>query len=414
MMGEYFSDAETPDASKRAFAESSTSRGEKNMETALRNWNYVLGKAQEHQSRGGAEGGVRGLIRIQEGEDVGDWRDSINGLGGGKYPGSVNVDLVANSLRSIDTMIRTGIFKLDELKAMAKKKRLAVLRSFLDSYSPSLKSRKMEGAIRSWESAKNHFKVRLSTNQVRERLSRYLLEHPLDENERKLIQSTEIEKGCTVEDFLTDRKNPDVLSDGIEFYALSLDESGKPVPVLSSDACFRLLTGKPDPKEIRKILKLITLPYPLGLYSDVGIFAANPMYSEDERLRGILDRNGYHGTVVWGMQNAMMQKGLMRQIRRFTSPEHENDPKARQLAEEMRQALRSIHRTEEKVGDMVNFELWTYGIEDGKMKPLPYGQNASDETESNAIQLWSTVGISVAEEYDDLIRHPIARLAGFN
>jgi hypothetical protein len=80
----------------------------------------------------------------------------------------------------------------------------------------------------------------------------------------------------------------------------------------------------------------------------------------------------------------------------------------------MRQALRSIHRTEEKVGDMVNFELWTYGIEDGKMKPLPYGQNASDETESNAIQLWSTVGISVAEEYDDLIRHPIARLAGFN
>jgi hypothetical protein len=40
-------------------------------------------------------------------------------------------------------------------------------------------------------------------------------------------------------------------------------------------------------------------------------------------------------------------------------------------------------------------ELWTWGVENGHMVYVPFGQGKGDIDESNAVQLWSTVYLGV-------------------
>lgn len=408
MMEMYLNDPAVPSEDKVSFLQRSSARGDKNLEVMLANWNYDIGKAEEYRKQCGRKGksstdATQSLIRIKEGEHVGDWRDSNIGLGGGVYPGSVNVDLVANSLKSIDRMIRSGLVSLDELREIAGRRGYEELGNLLGTYSEGHKSMKMDGLIHTWERARERFSVKLPVNEVRARLRSYLNEFPLSAEEKQMLLATEISKGCSVKDFVENRKTPGVLDSGLTYYALSLDEKGKQIPVMNSDSCFRLMTGEPSPAEISDILKTVTLPYPLGLMSDVGMFVSNPIYTQDRDLWKKMDRNGYHGTVVWSWPNALMEKGLMKQIQRFSSPEYSGDAEAQKLVKDMVAALKSLRGKEKNVGDMINFELWTYRVEDGRMKAHPYGQDAGSETESNAIQLWSTVGLSVMEDCDRLL-----------
>jgi hypothetical protein len=50
------------------------------------------------------------LIHLKEGEQVGEWRDSNNGLGGGRIPYDVNAALIPASLRAIAALSLTGFF----------------------------------------------------------------------------------------------------------------------------------------------------------------------------------------------------------------------------------------------------------------------------------------------------------------
>ena len=45
--------------------------------------------------------------------------------------------------------------------------------------------------------------------------------------------------------------------------------------------------------------------------------------------------------------------------------------------------------------DLRRSELWSWDVRDGRMTPVPFGQGAAHHTESNAVQLWSTVYIAV-------------------
>ncbi|GEM_PF-1149996 len=405
MLDMFMSDKSVPEKKKVNFLNNLTAGNEKNSAAVLRNWNFTLTRAQDLRRIPVRKGepdpeAAKELITIRKDEQVGDWRDSNIGLGRGVNPGSVNVDLVANSLKSIDRMIKSGIMSLTSLEEIAEKENLPALRDILKSYTPDLKSRKMETMTGSWEKVKNAFKVRLSTDEVKDRLKSYLDEYPLDKEEKAMLLHTEIEKGCSVKDFVDGRKIPADLRDGLSFNALSLDKDGKRVEVMNSDSSFRLMTGEPSPAEIRDILKTVDLPYPLGLRNDLGIFVSNPIYSKDKQLWKAMDKDGYHGTVVWSWQVALMEKGLMKQIERFSQAGFRRNPEAKELVEKMKETLQTIHKTKENVGDMVNFELWTYRVENGKMQPQHYGQNATSETESNAIQLWSTVGLSVMQDYD--------------
>jgi hypothetical protein len=53
---------------------------------------------------------VENLIHIRDGESVGNWRDSGNGLGGGKIPYDVNTALVPAGLRAVASLTRAGFF----------------------------------------------------------------------------------------------------------------------------------------------------------------------------------------------------------------------------------------------------------------------------------------------------------------
>lgn len=50
----------------------------------------------------------RNLIALEDGCPVGQWRDSDDGLGGGRYPYDVNTALMPAALRAIAELARAG------------------------------------------------------------------------------------------------------------------------------------------------------------------------------------------------------------------------------------------------------------------------------------------------------------------
>lgn len=104
-------------------------------------------------------------------------------------------------------------------------------------------------------------------------------------------------------------------------------------------------------------------------------------YSQDPVHHRDLDRQGYHGAVVWSWQSAMMQAGLARQQERY--PE---------LAPRLKAAIARLQKAEQQAGPLATSELWTHEVVEGEWKAAPWGgQAAAGGDESNAAQLWSTV-----------------------
>jgi hypothetical protein len=52
---------------------------------------------------------VANLIHLRDGEIVGNWRDSTDGLGGGVYPYDVNAVLVPAALRAANAFLARGL-----------------------------------------------------------------------------------------------------------------------------------------------------------------------------------------------------------------------------------------------------------------------------------------------------------------
>lgn len=388
MAGFYVRDKQVTSFCKKAFFEKQNKRNEKNIESLLRNMDYITGKTiQYSNSRNFPD-----LVSI--GTDyVGDWRDSNAGLGWGRYPGSINVDFVADSLAAVKDIMGSGIYSDEELMETARKNKLWNIVKLIKC--PYL----MDKYIAAWKGAKDRFRVRLTAEEVRSKVRDYLENAPLEEGEREYILSTVVVNNVTIKDFLYNNRVPDVLKDGVEFYALSLDKDGKPVEVMNSDSGFRLFFGDPSPEEIGKILQTIDLPYPLGLAEKGGIMVANPAYASNKTLWKTLDRNAYHGRVVWSWQMSLVERGLCRQIRRFAG-----DEKHKELTYRLLHSLKNLRKMEECAGDLANSELWTHEVVNGKMVPVAYGAKKGSETESNPVQLWSTVGISTMYDYETIMK----------
>jgi uncharacterized protein (DUF952 family) len=47
---------------------------------------------------------------------------------------------------------------------------------------------------------------------------------------------------------------------------------------------------------------------------------------------------------------------------------------------------------------IVNSELWSFAVRDGRLEIAPFGQSEGHLTESNAAQLWSTVFLALAAD----------------
>jgi hypothetical protein len=283
------------------------------------------------------------LVAIKPGRATGQWRDSQEGLGGGRFPYDVNVVFVPAALDAADRLVRSGA--LDPYLTVSDRAALASAGHNATIWSTN---------------APDFFRVRIASDSARQAITSY-------------AGSIGVSEGAVL---------AAVATRPVEFDALALDGAAKPVPVIHSDPGFSYLFGHPSASEIERSLSAMMRPFPAGLMTDIGMLVANPVFA-DQRTRSALGRNAYHGTVVWAWQQAVLIAGIDRQLARHDLPEP--------LVARLRQARDKIRATRSNTRDVRTSELWSWAFSNGHFHVAPFGAQGADEDESNAAQLWSTV-----------------------
>ncbi len=286
------------------------------------------------------------LISLKPGENAGNWRDSKQGLGGGKFPYDVN-----------------GVFVPAALDAIARLHGSGLLEPYLDPPGVDEMRAAAEMAAVWRREAPRFFDVQVATGAARAAMIAY-------------ADSIGIDPAPALSD---------VGAKPVKFRAVSLDDQGRPVPVLNSDEAFALLFGDILPAEAGRVAETLLRAFPAGLLTDAGLLVANPAFAPAP-LQPAFDRNHYHGTVVWSWQQAVLRAGIDRQLARGD------------LSESTRVALmRARSKLAHVIGaaeSMRGSELWSWSQTEGEYTVEPFGQSRGHETESNAAQLWSTVHLA--------------------
>ncbi|RMZ69846.1 glycogen debranching enzyme [Pyrenophora seminiperda CCB06] len=297
------------------------------------------------------------LIHLNSGAPVGEWRDSNNGLGGGRIPYDVNTALVPAGLRAIASLSKAGYFAdHPDWSTLA------------DQYAQI------------WEDETlRFFEVTVPESQA-----------------KSLVQSYVSSANLGVP------SNADKIKGDITYYGLALDGTlNTPVvPVMNTDDCFRhfLLDTQNETQltaYISQTADHILQPFPVGLSSDVGLFVANPAYSGDSGFAGGFSKTDYHGTVVWSWQLAMMGAGLARQLRRCKSNDIPDFCKNSAVHSKVISAYNHLWSTIDTNRDQLGHEVWSWSYDNG-FKVAQLGDLTS--TESNIRQLWSLTFLAVKKE----------------
>ena len=290
--------------------------------------------------------GKANLIGIKTGFHAGQWRDSDDGIGGGRYPYDVNAVLVPAALEGTAQLFEAGL-----------------LDPYLGSHRPELA--RAAAIARVWRrEAPPLFRVERSAAEARPAIAAY-------------ARAAGVPAG------------PALAALGgkpLVFHALSLNADGSPVPIVNSDEGFALLFGDPAPADLDIYVGAAMRPFPAGLMTDVGLLVANPaLASADWQAR--FTPGAYHGTVVWSWQQALFAAGLERQLARRDLPA----PTRARLGEAQATLWRAIEATRA----FQSSELWSWAYKGGRYAVVPFGAAAKDVDESNAAQLWSTVYLAV-------------------
>jgi hypothetical protein len=287
------------------------------------------------------------LVGLKPGFTVGEWRDSDSGLGGGHYPYDVNAVLVPAALAAAAELSASGLLtRYASGHDRALLERAAAMAEVWRTRAPPL------------------FDVTIPNKQAAGAVWSYALD----------------EKVASL---------PAIAALGeaeLRFHAIALTGSGEPVPVMNSDEGFALLFGEPDAASVDRVVSALLRPFPAGLMTEVGLLVANPAYCAPA-LKARLNRNAYHGTVVWSWQQALFAAGLARQLARDDLPA--------EVRARLREAQRILWAAIEATRSMNNSELWSWSFSDRHYHVAPFGSAAADADESNAAQLWSTVYLAV-------------------
>ncbi|HEU4601179.1 MAG TPA: hypothetical protein VFS24_04385 [Steroidobacteraceae bacterium] len=326
-----------------AFLASKLANGETVGAALARNFKYVTETATAFAQAPRASN----LLSLKPGINVGDWRDSEDGLGGGRYPYDVNAVLVPAALEAI------GRLSSGEL---------------LKPYFPREQVARLEHATHMadvWRrEAPTLFRVTVSNADARRQIATYAGSIGVDAKGALHALGT----------------------DDVTANALSLDAQYRPIPILNSDGGFALLLQDRSSAEVEQIVDTMMRPFPAGLLTDAGLLVANPVFADADRKR-VFSRNAYHGTVTWSWQQALLAAGLERQISRRDLPSA--------LIERLRSAQTHLWQVIDATRTMRSSELWSWRFADGHYEAVPFGQSGSDADESNAAQLWSTVYLAV-------------------
>jgi hypothetical protein len=288
------------------------------------------------------------LIALKGGMDAGEWRDSRDGLGGGRVPYDVNAVLVPAALEATATLYGSGV--LDPYLAGEPDRRLFERAAAL---------------AKVWNArAAQLFEVIEPNAAAREAIKAYARQLGIAAN------AAEAAIGTTP----------------VRFHALALNSDGTPVRVMHSDEGFALLFTRPRPQDLEKDLNAIMRPFPAGLLTGAGMLVANPVFAARD-IQARFTNRAYHGTVVWSWQQAMMAAALDRQLRRRDL--------AGPVVKDVKDAQRQLWRAIAAGAAVRSSELWSWSYAGDQFRIVPFGANAADADESNAAQLWSTVYLAI-------------------
>jgi glycogen debranching enzyme len=318
------------------------SAGARNGDTLMRNVRFVLSRTAGLSSKRPIEH----LIGLAPGSRAGNWRDSENGLAGGRFPYDVNGVLVPAALDAIERLAASGL-----------------LRPYLESRDREALAKspaQREGWLRVVPPL---FDVRIAHDDAVQRIRRYAQHLGID-------------------------PQPSIVAlhgQPVEFSALALDAAGRALPVMHSDESFALLLGRPSARQIDRSLDVLLRPFPSGLLTSAGLLVANPAYA-DSAIQARFTRNDYHGTAIWAWQQALLAAGLERQLaRRDLLPV---------LRGRLQAARSSLWRVIQASNAFRGSELWSWSYQAGRYQPEPF-QTTQGDLEADAAQLWSTVFLAL-------------------
>jgi hypothetical protein len=287
------------------------------------------------------------LLAIKKGVQVGEWRDSNDGLAGGRYPFDVNAVFAPAALGAIASLGESGL--LDPYMTPQDRALFAQAKAF----------------ARVWrDRAPPLFEVRLNQHEARPAVEAY-------------AARLKVDPGLALQS---------LGSGDLAFSALSLDADGKPLPVVNSDGGFLLLFANPPARAVDETVAAMMRPFPAGLLTDVGVVVANPAFASDG-VKVRLTPNAYHGSVVWSWQQAVFAAGLDRQLARTDLPD--------EVKTRLEAARARLWQVIDAGRQVRNSELWSWTYGDGHFHIAPFGANDADADESNAAQLWSTVFLAL-------------------
>jgi hypothetical protein len=308
-----------------------------------RNLRFVLAQARPFA----AQPTATNLIAIHPGRLTGEWRDSEEGLGRGRFAYDVNAVLVPAALEAAASLVATGL--LDLYLTPADRQALGTAQALAATWTAK---------------APALFRVEESSNQARQKVAAYA--RTLGVPARPALAA------------LGTRP--------LVYHALSLDEAGKPVPILNSDEGFALMFGRASAAELETYVASAMRPFPAGLMTDAGMVVANAALA-DAQVQARFSPAAYHGAVVWSWQQALFAAGLARQLERPDLP-----ASTRKV---LTDAQGMLWRAIEAGRAFRSSELWSWEVKDGRIVPLAFGAGKADVDESNAAQLWSTVYLAV-------------------
>ncbi len=284
------------------------------------------------------------LVSIKAGLNDGNWRDSEEGLVGGRYPYDVNAVLMPAALHAAAAIVGSGV---------------------LENWQGRLPDEEtLRGMAAVWEEqAAGYFRVSITARELSERVAAYARDNgfPL----------------------------PDVADAGVSFHAVALNADLEPIPVMHSDIATDLLFLRRPENRLAEIVENLSRVFPAGLSTPIGILAANPAYAGAEQ-QALVTRNHYHGTVIWSWQQAMIIAGLDAQLGR--------EDLSAELRDALWEARRRTWRAMEAAEETISTELWSFAVLDNEFTIAPFGESEGHLTESNAVQLWSTVFLALQEQ----------------
>ena len=287
------------------------------------------------------------LISLKSGLSYGQWRDSQDGLAGGRYPFDVNVAFVPAAMTAIEEFMLSGL--LEPYLSPEQRRALANAGDIADVWA---------------RRAPELFRVQLGEADARRQITAYA-------------------KGLGVSATAALDSLP---RDALVVNAIALDAQFQPIPVVHSDGGFALLLQNPPAEFVEQLVDTMLRPFPAGLLTDAGLLVANPVFADATRQQQ-LGRTAYHGTVTWSWQQALLAAGLERQIARGNLPVT--------TVQHLRMAHERLWSVITKTRDLRSSELWSWRYVGGRYEPVPFGQSSGDVDESNAAQLWSTVYLAI-------------------